>query len=74
MRSQQGEMIALSNLVTISTATTPPQINHFNRFRSATLEGSPAQGVSLGVALNALENLAKDILPLKCEPLFLGSL
>ncbi len=72
VRSQQGEMIALSNLVTISTATTPPQINHFNRFRSATLEGSPAQGVSLGVALNALENLAKDILPPEMRTSFSG--
>ena len=72
VRSQQGEMIALSNLVTISTATTPPQINHFNRFRSATLEGSPAPGVSLGVALNALENLAKEILPPDMRTAFSG--
>ncbi len=63
VRSQQGQMVPLSNLVTISTATTPPQINHFNRFRSATLEGSPAPGVSLGQALTALENLAKEVLP-----------
>lgn len=72
VRSQQGEMIALSNLVTISTSTTPPQINHFNRFRSATLEGSPAPGVSLGQALKALENLAQEILPPEMRTAYSG--
>ncbi len=63
VRSDSGQMISLSNLVDIKLSTTPPQINHYNRFRSAQLEGSPAPGVSLGDAIAALQNLADEILP-----------
>lgn len=63
VRSNQGQMIPLTNLVTVTTSTTPPQINHFNRSRSATISGSPAPGYSLGQALDALENLARQQLP-----------
>lgn len=63
VRTEQGAMIPLSNVVKVSTTTTPPQINHFNRFRSATIQGSPAPGVSLGEALQVLDDLADRILP-----------
>lgn len=63
VRTEQGTMIPLSNVVTVKTSTTPPEINHFNRFRSATIEGSPAPGVSLGEALQALDQLAERVLP-----------
>ena len=63
VRTEQGVMIPLSNVVTVKTSTTPPEINHFNRFRSATITGSPAPGVSLGEALQVLNDLADRILP-----------
>ncbi|HEY9848556.1 MAG TPA: efflux RND transporter permease subunit [Leptolyngbyaceae cyanobacterium] len=63
VRSNQGQMIPLTNLVTVTPSTTPPGINHFNRSRSATISGSPAPGYSLGQALDALENLARQQLP-----------
>ena len=63
VRTEQGVMIPLSNVVTVKTSTTPPEINHFNRFRSATITGSPAPGVSLGEALQVLYDLADRILP-----------
>ncbi|MCL2934854.1 MAG: efflux RND transporter permease subunit, partial [Trichodesmium sp. MAG_R03] len=63
VRTEQGAMIPLSNVVTVKTSTTPPEINHFNRFRSATITGSPAPGVSLGEGLQALYDLGDRILP-----------
>ncbi|MCU0516001.1 MAG: efflux RND transporter permease subunit [Oscillatoria sp. Prado101] len=63
IRTSQGQVVPLSNVVSVSSATTPPQINHFNRFRAATIEGSPAPGYTLGQALDALEELAKEVLP-----------
>lgn len=63
VRSESGQMVPLSNLVTIRDSTLPPQINHFNRFRSATLEGSAAPGYSLGEALEALQDLADRTIP-----------
>ena len=60
LRSDRGQLISLSNVVTVVPATTPPQINHFNRARAATITASPAPGFTLGDALGALENLAKQ--------------
>lgn len=63
LRNREGRMIQLSNLVTITPTTTPPQINHFNRFRSAQISASLAPGFSLQQAIDALDNLAKEVLP-----------
>lgn len=63
VRSQNDQLIPLSNVVDVNRSTTPPQINHFNRLRSATISGSPAPGSSLGDALSELQNTAQDILP-----------
>lgn len=63
VRNREGQVVPLSNLVTITPNTTPPQINHFNRFRAAQISGSVAPGFSLGEAIDALENLAKEVLP-----------
>lgn len=61
--TESDQMVPLGSVVNVETSTTPPQINHYNRFRSATLEGSPAPGVSLGAALDALDELVADQLP-----------
>ncbi len=63
IRTQDGAVVPLGNVVTIDTTTTPPQIEHYQRFRSATLEASPAPGYSLGQALTALEALADEVIP-----------
>ncbi len=63
MRSNQDELIPLSSVVQVERSTTPPQINHFNRLRSATISGSPAPGASLGDALESLQGDADEILP-----------
>lgn len=63
VRSGRGDLIPLSGVVTVTRSTTPPQINHFNRQRSATISGSPAPGASLGDALTALQSAADELLP-----------
>lgn len=63
VRTNQGEVVPLSNVVQIVPSTTPPQINHYNRFRSAKISGSPAPGVPLGEALEALQQLADEVVP-----------
>jgi len=61
--SQTGQMIPLSNLVTVKQVIGPSIINHYNLFRSVEINGSPAQGVSSGQALKAMEEVAKETLP-----------
>ena len=63
IRSQNGGLVPMGNVVDMKTTTTPPQINHFNRFRSATISGSPAPNSSLGEALGSLEAAAQEVIP-----------
>ena len=62
-RSRSGEMIPLEQVVTVSETTAPQVINHFNLFRSASVNGSAAPGVSSGDALIEMERLAEQHLP-----------
>jgi HAE1 family hydrophobic/amphiphilic exporter-1 len=58
VRSATGQMIPLDNLVTIENTSGPQVISHYNLFRSAEIDGSPAPGVSTSVALQTMGNLA----------------
>jgi hydrophobic/amphiphilic exporter-1 (mainly G- bacteria), HAE1 family len=63
VRSNTGVMMPLENLVTVKETTAPQIISHYNLFRSAEIDGSPAPGYSSGEAINAMEDLAKKVLP-----------
>lgn len=62
-RSRNGQMVPLESLVRIKETTSPQVIGHFNLFRSATLNGSAAPGVSSGEALKEMERIATNVLP-----------
>ncbi len=61
VRSDTGAMVPLENLITISQTTTPQVISHYNLFRSAEIDGSPAPGYSSGQAIAAMEQLASKM-------------
>jgi hydrophobic/amphiphilic exporter-1 (mainly G- bacteria), HAE1 family len=63
VRSQNDQMIPLSNLVKVTSSTGAQTINHYNLFRSIEINGSPAPGFSSGQAIQAMEQLAQKILP-----------
>ncbi|WP_036531386.1 efflux RND transporter permease subunit [Neosynechococcus sphagnicola] len=63
VRSDQDQMIPLSNLVTVTSTTGPQIINHYNLFRSAQVTGSAAPGISSGQAIQTVEKLAQETLP-----------
>ncbi|RAM52106.1 MAG: hydrophobe/amphiphile efflux-1 family RND transporter [Hapalosiphonaceae cyanobacterium JJU2] len=63
VRSAQGSMIPLSNLVKVTSTTGPQTINHYNMFRSIEINGAAAPGFSSGQAIQAMEKLASEILP-----------
>ena len=63
VRSQDGNMIPLTALVTIKQTTGPESLERFNIFPAAKLVGGPAPGFSSGEALNVLEAVAKETLP-----------
>ncbi len=57
IRSDSGQMIPLDNLANISETSGPQVINHYNLFRSAEIDGSPAAGLSSGQGLDAMVRL-----------------
>ena len=64
VRSRQGTMVPLGEVVTLSEVVGPSTINHFNLLRSIKLEGLPAPGASSGQLIEALsEAHAQAALP-----------
>ncbi|MEQ9625751.1 efflux RND transporter permease subunit [Coleofasciculus chthonoplastes] len=63
VRSERDEMIPLGNLVTVTQTTGAQTINHYNLFRSIEINGSAAPGVSSGDAIQAMEQVAAEVLP-----------
>jgi hydrophobic/amphiphilic exporter-1 (mainly G- bacteria), HAE1 family len=63
VRTAGGTMMPLSNVVSVREATAPKIINHFNLFRSASINGSAAPGFSSGEALTRMAQLSDETLP-----------
>ncbi|MBK8162779.1 MAG: efflux RND transporter permease subunit [Gammaproteobacteria bacterium] len=60
---RSGQLIPLSNLVTLNDFADSISLNRFNRVRAITIEANLADGLALGDALDHLENLAREHLP-----------
>ncbi|GGA86295.1 multidrug transporter [Neiella marina] len=58
-----GELIPLSNLVTVEEFADATSLNRYNRMRAITLEANLADGYTLGEALNYLNDIAHTYLP-----------
>ena len=63
VRTAGDRMAPLSNVVSVTVATAPKAISHFNLFRSAEINGSAAPGFSSGQALQAMAALSSRALP-----------
>ncbi|ARS34613.1 efflux RND transporter permease subunit [Pontibacter actiniarum] len=61
--NRQGESVPLSALVTTEVEERAAVISHYNLFRSVDINGSAAPGYSSGQALQALEEVAAEVLP-----------
>lgn len=58
-----GELVALSNLISIEELAGPGELNRYNRLRAVTLSGNLAPGYALGDALDFLEQAVRETLP-----------
>ncbi|SOD95659.1 efflux RND transporter permease subunit [Caenispirillum bisanense] len=63
VRGASGEMIQLSNLVTVEETVAPKELNHFNQMRSAKITANLAPGFALSDGLGKLEEIAAKVLP-----------
>lgn len=58
-----GELIPLTNLVSVREMADAASLNRFNRLRAVTIEANLAPGFTLGEALTHLENLVAEEIP-----------
>ena len=65
VRSASGQMIQLSNLVTLVETVAPKELNHFNKLRAATIKASLTPGLTQGDALvwlrDTIEQTAEEM-------------
>ena len=62
VKSNNGSMVPLSSLVTLTSSLGPDIVERFNVFPSAKVMASPAPGYSSGDAIRAVEETAKETL------------
>jgi multidrug efflux pump len=63
VRSRTGAMVPLSALTTISYRTSPSVVTRFNAFPAVQITGNNASGYSSGQAIQAMQQIASDVLP-----------
>ena len=63
VRSNKGELLPLNSFVSAKQEVGADIIERFNLFQAAKVSGQPAAGYSSGDALNAIEEVSKEILP-----------
>lgn len=63
VRSRAGHMIPLKSIVTVKNTRGPSLVSRFNGFPAAKVNGTAAPGYSSGQAMDALKEVAKEVLP-----------
>ncbi|MBR9999256.1 MAG: efflux RND transporter permease subunit [Cyclobacteriaceae bacterium] len=62
VRSNNGALIQLDNLITMEEQSSPPQLYRYNRFVSATVSANLAGNTKLGDGLEAMDRIADEVL------------
>ena len=70
VKNDKGDIIQMDNLVKINEQSSPPQLYHYNRYKSATISAQLAKGKALGEGIDEMKKIAKKLL----DPSFSTSL
>ena len=62
VRSSNGKLIQLDNLARIEEMSSPPQLYHYNRYQSATISASLAEGKTIADGNIAMRSIADRVL------------
>ena len=62
IRSDNGEMIQMDNLIELLEGIAPPQLYRYNRFVSATVSAGLAEGKTIGEGLDEMDEIAAEVL------------
>ncbi|MEO8721333.1 MAG: efflux RND transporter permease subunit [Ginsengibacter sp.] len=62
VKNNLGQNISLDNLVSVSEASAPPTIYHFNRYKSATISSGLQPGYTVGDGIKEMDRISKKLL------------
>jgi len=62
LKSINGNMVQMDNLVELKETVAPPTLYRYNRFNSATVSSGLASGVTIGDALDEMDRIAAETL------------
>ncbi len=57
VRAKNGRLVSIDNIVQIKETTSPSQIFHFNRYKSATVSANLAAGKTIGDGIAAMQGI-----------------
>ena len=60
--NSSGQNIPLSSVIKLEESSTPSTLYHYNRFKSATISASLAEGKTIGDGVAAMKNISKRLL------------
>ncbi len=62
VRNKRGDLVQLDNIVSVEERSNPPQLYHYNRYKSATVAASLAPGRTIGDGIATMKEIAKKTL------------
>jgi HAE1 family hydrophobic/amphiphilic exporter-1/multidrug efflux pump len=62
VRNRRGENIPISSVVEFKETSIPPTLYHYNRYKSATIQASLAEGKTIGDGVKAMQQIADKLL------------
>ena len=63
VRTNSDQLVQLSNLVKVEETVSPKELNHFNKFRAAIINGNVGPTASLGEVLDYIDSVVAQELP-----------
>lgn len=62
VRNRRGDLVQLDNILTVEERSNPPQLYHYNRYKSATVSAGLAPGRTMDEGIAAMRETAKKTL------------
>lgn len=62
VRNNKGELIQLDNIITVKEEANPPQIYHYDRYKSATVSAALVPGKTIGDGIAEMQRIADSVL------------
>jgi multidrug efflux pump len=62
VRNKRGDLVQLDNIVSVQERSNPPQLYHYDRYKSATVSAALAPGRTIAEGIQAMDEIKQKIL------------